>query len=281
MPSAYSTRAISVGSPKYLPAPPLTVLQARMQVSSAVCPRVEVKISLFSAGKANSVAISSTVILFCVSVPVLSEQKQVQLPSVSTAESLRTTAQKPDIRCTPMARIMVTTAPIPSGIAATATATADITFSRKLDLCASKPPKNSTAATESTVTEIIFPSFAMVLSNGEATVSERFKRSAIFPISVFIPVATTTQRARPATQNVEKCAVFSRSASTDFLTIASRFFTGRDSPVSADSSQRKFSLSKIRQSAGIISPSSISTISPTTRSHASIKITLPSRTTLA
>ncbi len=51
--------------------------------------------------------------------------------------------------------------------------------------------------------------------------------------------------------------------------------------MSVDSSQRKSLLSKIRQSAGIRSPSSSSMISPTTSSSASITTSFPSRTTFA
>ncbi|MNJ42969.1 hypothetical protein D3C77_379530 [compost metagenome] len=61
-----------------------------------------------------------TVILFCVSVPVLSEQMTEAQPSVSTDGSLRTIAFRLIIRCTPNARAIVTIAGRPSGIAATA-----------------------------------------------------------------------------------------------------------------------------------------------------------------
>ena len=44
----------------------------------------------------------------------------VVLPSVSTAGSLRTMARRAAMRCTPMARAMVTMAGSPSGMAATA-----------------------------------------------------------------------------------------------------------------------------------------------------------------
>jgi ABC-type multidrug transport system fused ATPase/permease subunit len=63
---------------------------------------------------------SVTVILFCVSVPVLSEQITVALPSDSTAGNLLTIAFLRDMRSTPIASIMVTMAGSPSGIAATA-----------------------------------------------------------------------------------------------------------------------------------------------------------------
>lgn len=59
------------------------------------------------------------------------------------------------------------------------------------------------------------------------------------------------------------------------------FVTGLLSPVSADSSQRKFSLLSTRQSAGIPSPSSSSMTSPTTSCDASISRTFPSLTAFA
>ncbi|OQA07638.1 MAG: hypothetical protein BWY65_01808 [Firmicutes bacterium ADurb.Bin373] len=61
-----------------------------------------------------------TVISFCVSVPVLSEQITVEQPRVSTAGSLRITAWRLIIRCTPRASATVTMAGRPSGMAATA-----------------------------------------------------------------------------------------------------------------------------------------------------------------
>ena len=61
-----------------------------------------------------------TVILFCVIVPVLSEQITEAQPSVSTAGSFRTIALFLIIRCTPNDNATVTIAGNPSGIAATA-----------------------------------------------------------------------------------------------------------------------------------------------------------------
>ena len=73
---------------------------------------------------------STTVILFCVSVPVLSEQITCVQPSVSTAESLRIMACFLLILVTPIESTMVTTAAKPSGIAATASDTAIIKVER-------------------------------------------------------------------------------------------------------------------------------------------------------
>ena len=61
-----------------------------------------------------------TVISFFVRVPVLSLQTVVTDPSASTAGSLRVMALRRAICCTPIARVIVTSAGRPSGIAATA-----------------------------------------------------------------------------------------------------------------------------------------------------------------
>ena len=66
---------------------------------------------------------SVTVILFCVRVPVLSEQITAAQPSVSTAGSFFTTALRDAISRTPLESIMVTIAGSPSGMAATASDT--------------------------------------------------------------------------------------------------------------------------------------------------------------
>ena len=65
-----------------------------------------------------------TVILFCVNVPVLSVHIICVHPNVSTAFNFLMSACLLDIDVTPIERIIVTTAGSPSGIAATARATA-------------------------------------------------------------------------------------------------------------------------------------------------------------
>ncbi len=72
------------------------------------------------AGAVGSVTTCATTISLRVSVPVLSVQITDTDPSVSTAGSLRMMAWRRDMRCTPSARVMVSTAGRPSGIAATA-----------------------------------------------------------------------------------------------------------------------------------------------------------------
>ena len=66
-----------------------------------------------------------------VRVPVLSEQITPAQPRVSTAGSFLTMALYFTIRCTPRASTMVTMAGRPSGMAATARATADMNISTR------------------------------------------------------------------------------------------------------------------------------------------------------
>jgi hypothetical protein len=67
----------------------------------------------------------TAVISFLVSVPVLSEQITLTLPSVSTAGSWRMIALLRAMTVVPMARTTVTIAGRPSGMTATAIDTAD------------------------------------------------------------------------------------------------------------------------------------------------------------
>ena len=72
----------------------------------------------------------TTVILFLVKVPVLSEQITLVQPRVSTALILLITALALDILVTPIESTTVTTVASPSGMAATAKDTATIKVSR-------------------------------------------------------------------------------------------------------------------------------------------------------
>jgi hypothetical protein len=76
----------------------------------------------------------------------LSVQMTDAHPSVSTAGSLRTSACRFAMRCTPMARAMVTTAASPSGTAAMASATAERSTSNS-----GAPRHSCTAATTATM----------------------------------------------------------------------------------------------------------------------------------
>ena len=129
---------------------------------------------------------------------------QLQPPNVSTACSLRIIARSLLIFCTPNAMMTVTIAGIPSGIAATAIATDDIKFCKSV-LSLKKTPKiNMTAATPMTKIVITRPSVANIFSKGVLTVCVSASMPAIFPISVFCPVPTTTAFACPLTTKDEE-----------------------------------------------------------------------------
>ena len=129
--AASFTRAHSVGSPTASPA----------SASYSASEQRAIAISKFCSLSATC---STTVILFWVNVPVLSEQMICVHPRVSTAVSLRMMALRLDIFVTPMESTMVTTAARPSGIAATARDTATIKVLRMVSPLI--PERNSPTA---------------------------------------------------------------------------------------------------------------------------------------
>ena len=145
-----------------------------------------------------------TVILFWVSVPVLSEQITEAEPSVSTAGRLRIMALRLTIRLTPSASTTVTIAGSPSGIAATAKAT-EVINNVKMRLkklvpsaAGSKSPIiNTIAQIISTPMPINLPSDASFCFKGVIPLSASSKSVAILPTSEFMPVSVTTAVPRP------------------------------------------------------------------------------------
>ena len=96
------------------------------------------------------------------------------------------------------------------------------------------------------------------------------KDFAILPISLFKAVLMTIPFALPLTTVDEENAKFKRSpteVSSSFPnTKSASLETGKDSPVSSDSSVSKFLVSIKRKSAGIVSPTFTRQISPGTTS---------------
>ena len=135
-----------------------TVIHCR---SFAFAPRISSIESVLPS--ANAV---TTLSLFCVKVPVLSEHITEHPPSVSTDLSLRITTPFLLIFCTPIAIIIVTTAGKPSGIAATAIATEVIKFFKIPSSRTNMPIMKITAVTASTNAEIILPSLSRLFSRG-------------------------------------------------------------------------------------------------------------------
>jgi len=138
--------------------------------------------------------ISRTVIWLTVSVPVLSEQTMVVLPSVSTAGSLRIIARRRAIRATPIDNVIVTAAGSPSGIAPTASATAAINIANA-DSPRSQPTRNVTAAKPRITTNNSRLNAAILRVSGVSSSSAVEINFEMCPTCVFAPVAKTTPRA--------------------------------------------------------------------------------------
>ncbi len=224
-----------------------------------------------------------TVISFCVSVPVLSEQITVVQPSVSTADRRFTRACSFAIRCTAIASESVTVGKSPSGMNAT------IIPSAKMNACANGCFTKNIAETKKTMPmpiamkEICFVSVSSSLCRGLCSSFIVCVRFAIFPNSVCIPMDTTTAFAVPLATFVPAKTKFgiSKRDRPSFKAGSCVLRTGVDSPVSVDWFTCKSLVSKRRASAEILSPSSISMMSPGTRSSAEICCSCPSRMTRA
>ena len=224
--------------------------------------------------------ILTTVISFRVRVPVLSEQIMVVLPRVSTEASLRTMAFLRVICVTPRARVIVKTAGSPSGMAETARLTEVMNISSRSSW-RTTPVKNTKMQRTMAMTQSMRPSFSIFCFKGGGSTSTDWTIPAIFPNSVFIPVSMTTAPARPPVTRVPVKIVFilseipSSDGSTPIL-----LATGVDSPVSEDSSTRRFTASSNRASAGIRLPASRRITSPGTSSLESMDFSRPPLSTM-
>ena len=175
---------------------------------------------------------SVTVILFCVSVPVLSEQITDTHPRLSTAFSSLMMALSAAIFRVPIACTIVTMELSASGIAATASATANMSESSTGCFCQILSA-NTRAEMIIITMASFFPKSSKLTCNGVFLSCVAFMRSAIFPISVCIPVAVTSTVARPYVTSVPEYTILTRSASAASSTMASSVLsTFADSPVS-------------------------------------------------
>ena len=146
----------------------------------------------------SSATFLTTVILFWVSVPVLSEQMICVQPSVSTAVSLRMMAWFLLIFVTPMDSRIVTTALRPSGIAATASETATMKVSSTaLPPLRTRLTTHTKAQITSSMTASLRDSSFSLTCRGVSSSSALDSWSAMAPISVSIPAAVTTAWPRP------------------------------------------------------------------------------------
>ena len=133
---------------------------------------------------------STTFILFSVSVPVLSEQITLLLPSVSTAGNFLIIAFFFAIFVTAIERIIVTIAGNPSGIAATANPTEVINIS-VIGISFIVPIIKIIAQIIKHAIPSIFPTSSNFFCIGVVGASFVIIILAIFPTSVLIPVLTT------------------------------------------------------------------------------------------
>ena len=194
----------------------------------------------------------STVILFCVNVPVLSEHITVLLPNVSTAGNLFTIAFFFTIFWTPIAKTIVDTAASPSGIAATANDTAVINIWIGSFPCI-RPTTNITTQIINAAIPNVFPNLFNFCCNGVSCFSVEFIIPAIFPTSVVIPVSTTIPFPLPYVTKLDENNIFFLSPIPISVSsiISEVFSTGTDSPVNELSCDFKFISSTILRSAGI------------------------------
>ena len=133
------------------------------------------------------------------------------------------------------------------------------------------------------MTRICSSSRSIWRASGVVTSCSSASIPEMWPTSVAIPVAVTTNSPAPRVTLVFMYTMSARSPSgvpapfTGSVPLA----TGRLSPVSADSSASSVAAFSSRPSAGTTSPASIATMSPGTSCPAGISASWPSRRTLA
>ena len=209
---------------------------------------------LVKSNSSSSVKMRSTRMVPSVKVPVLSTQMIEVLPNVSADTNFLTNAFFCKILCMPIIKITVMATNNPSGIAETETATATKKISQKSLLC--KTPITIIAKAKSNTAK---PSFLLkpdrLFCKGVCSSFVSLIRSAIFPISVSIPVPTTIARPRPSTTKLPLKTMFFCSATKIFFSLSldssSTFFTiEEDSPVNKASLVWKLFISNNLASAG-------------------------------
>ena len=134
--------------------------------------------------------------MFWVNVPVLSEQMTDTQPRLSTAFSSLMMACSLAIFCVPIACTMVTMELSASGIAATASATANISESR-IGMSRYRLRRNTRPQITIMAMARRLPNWSRLICSGVFFSFVAFIRAAILPISVSMPVAVTSTTALP------------------------------------------------------------------------------------
>ena len=200
-------------------------------------------------------------------------------PSVSTSVRFLTTAFAAASCFAPYDSKADTKAGMPVGIAEIAIAVpSNMTWENGI-------PRNSatttiTATADQAMVPSTFVSWSSSRCNGERVRLTSVSIDAMRPISVCIPVAVTTTVAVPRVTEVFWKSMFVRSpsATSGPVRTSEPLLTGALSPVSAASCVSRVAERRMRASAGAMSPASICTTSPGTRSVAATIATEPSRT---
>ena len=195
---------------------------------------------------------STTCILFCVNVPVLSEQITLLLPNVSTAGSFLIIVFFFAILVTPIESIIVTIAGNPSGIAATASPTEVINISTG-SIFFNNPITNISKQIIKHPIPKLLPTSPSFFCIGVSGASSVIIILAIFPTFVFIPVSVAIASACPFTTIVVAKPMFivSPKEILSFNIIFASLSIGTISPVKLDSSTFKLYELISLQSAGI------------------------------
>ena len=167
-------------------------------------------------------------------------------------------------------------------MAATASAT-PVMKSVSNDSPRARPRRTTSTSATAAIAAMILDSASSCFCSGVLLVSVLASMSAMWPISVSMPVEVTISSPRPRVTAVfmYTMQVRSPSGTSSPGTGAGDLPTGRLSPVSAASSISMVAARLTRPSAGIRLPASTSTMSPGTSSSASISTAWPSRRTRA
>mmetsp|Transcript_10487 Transcript_10487/g.15333 ORF Transcript_10487/g.15333 Transcript_10487/m.15333 type:complete len:507 (-) Transcript_10487:339-1859(-) len=216
---------------------------------------------------------STTFILFCVSVPVLSEQMFVAPPIVSHAAKCLTRLLSFIISFTEYAKAMVTASGNPSGTATTTTVTAitikdttsdksdndqfPVPFDVSITFLITNPIskiKNVSVAKNTPIFPIVAAKSSSFSSSGVCLCPPPDSSSSVLPHSEFVPTAVT---------NISPVPSFTVVPDNKNGSFAVDFFIISDSPVMDDSSVSSFSDSNSIPSAGTASPFDSLTMSPT------------------
>ena len=150
----------------------------------------------------------STVILFWVRVPVLSEQMHEVDPSVSTASRFFTRTCLSASLLAVMEREMVMQARRPSGTLATRIPIPKMMHWSALYLTTRRARMKKTAPSEMAMTVMMSTNLSNYILKGERWFPPVAARSAIWPMTVFAPMLITIPLPEPSLQRVPKKARF-------------------------------------------------------------------------